>query len=228
MTDTQLTPATAKLPDFLKVKKPLGNENVDAQDKTIPRIKLLQKLSPELDSSSPNYIAGAKPGMIINTVTMEAFEELLCVNIFYRREFAVYADRQAGGGGFHGAFPTEAEALAKVKELGGDSATHVIRETGNHALLLLDADGNATMEAICLMDGSKLTVSNNWNTAIARIKDVDRFASVWSLGSTTQSNSKGSWSNYTVNFAGYVDEQLYKVAKALYDSIANPQEKQAA
>ncbi|MCP4773204.1 MAG: hypothetical protein GY880_03090 [Planctomycetaceae bacterium] len=207
-------------PDFLKTDKPAGNENVGAGDVQIPRLKLTQKLSPECDQHSPAYIEGCAPGMIVNTVTQEVVDSLNVVNIFYKREFAVYTKREAGGGGFHGSVDTEAAGWEMVRELGGSPDSHTVRETGKHMVLTLDDEGNPTMEALMLMDGSKIAASNGWNTNIARIKDVDRFATVWNISTVTQSNAKGSWFNYSINFVGYVDESLYKSAKALYEKVA--------
>ena len=210
----------ASVPSFLQVDKPAGNENVTSDDMQLPRLKLTQTLSPELDSGSASYIEDAKAGQIINTVTHEASDSLNVVNIFYKREFAVYQKREAGSGGFQGAFETESAALDHIRNIGGTPDKYVVKETGKHLLLLLDDDGNPTMEAMCMMDGSKIQTSNQWNTSIAMIKGVDRFASVWNLSTVRQSNSKGSWHNYAVNFVGYVDEELYNTAKALYEKIA--------
>jgi len=219
---------TDKLPAFLKkADGPVaGNENVGAGDIAPPYIKLIQQLSPELNPSSANYIEGAKAGQIVNTVTRNVVDGLNLVNVFYKREYAVYTKREAGGGGFHGACDSQEEGWALVQEVNGSPDTHTVRETGKHLVLLLDDKGDPTMEALMLMDGSKIATSNQWNTAIATTK-VDRFASVWNVSTVAQSNSKGSWFNYSINFVGYTDESLYAAAKTIYERVAIPQAKAA-
>jgi hypothetical protein len=210
----------ASVPSFLQTDKPAGNENVTSDDMQLPRLKLTQTLSPELDTGSASYIEGATAGQIINTVTHTAVDSMNVVNIYYKREFAVYQKREAGSGGFQGAFETESAALDHIRSIGGSPDQYVVKETGKHLLLILDDDGNPQMEAMCLMDGSKIQTSNSWNTSIAMIKGVDRFASVWNLSTVRQSNSKGSWHNYAVDFVGYVDEELYGYSKNLYERVA--------
>tara|TARA_B100001750_G_scaffold236029_2_gene239346 strand:- start:3923 stop:4615 length:693 start_codon:yes stop_codon:yes gene_type:complete len=209
-----------KIPDFLQNSN-LGNENVGADDLQTPRIKLLQQLSPELDENSASYVEGAKQGHMLNTVTGTVHDFIYVVNIFYTREFAVYSKRELGGGGFHGSASTESEAMDRISEIGGTPDSHVIRETGKHVLLLLNEETyDPSSEAMMLMDGSKLTVSNQWNSKL-RMQNTDRFASVWKVGSVRQSNSKGQWWNFSIDFHGWVDKDLHEHAKTLYNRLAN-------
>tara|TARA_B100000809_G_scaffold33290_3_gene29096 strand:- start:3760 stop:4449 length:690 start_codon:yes stop_codon:yes gene_type:complete len=209
-----------KIPDFLQNSN-LGNENVGASDLQTPRIKLLQQLSPELDENSASYIEEAKQGDMLNTVTGTVHNTLYVVNLFYTREFAVYSKRELGGGGFHGSASTESEAMDRINEIGGTPDSHVVRETGKHILLLLDEENyEPSSEAMMLMDGSKLTVSNQWNSKL-RMQNTDRFASVWKVGTVRQSNSKGQWWNFSINFHGWVDKDLHEHAKTLYNRLGN-------
>jgi len=46
-----------------------GLETLTAEDITIPRLKVLQAMSPEVMKSDGKYVEGASAGDIINTVT---------------------------------------------------------------------------------------------------------------------------------------------------------------
>ena len=46
-----------------------GLENVTSEDMAIPRLKILQALSPEVNKNDGKYVEGASAGDVINTVT---------------------------------------------------------------------------------------------------------------------------------------------------------------
>ncbi len=208
-------------PDFLSNNKgPLaGNENVGSADISTPIIKLIQQLSPHLNSAEPNYVKEAKAGQIFVTVVNELHDTIKCVNVFYAHEWAVYQTRESGGPGFKNKFSSEAEAIAFARSEGED--THIVKETGTHQLLLVNDEGVPTTEAVIYMDGSKFFVSKDWNKAFTGpgLHDKDRFSSVWELSTVRQTNKKGTWFNFKPTLIGFVDEELYGVAKALYEAV---------
>ena len=62
----------------------LGNENV-GQNVTIPRVKLLQKMSDEVDKYNSKYIQGAEPGHFLNSLTGQNYgEELYVISLLLR------------------------------------------------------------------------------------------------------------------------------------------------
>lgn len=79
----------------------MGLENVDTNEMVIPRILLLQDLSPQVKHNHPKSIAGAKPGMFCNSVTKQLYdsEKGLCVvTLDMRNTLIEWADRKKGGG----------------------------------------------------------------------------------------------------------------------------------
>ena len=204
------------LPAHLKDKGGLGNEDVKAGDLAIPRLSLLQKLSPQLDRGSPDYIAEAADGMYYNSVTNELMESLYVVNVMYRRTVAAFKKRDLGGG-FAGNHPDKAAAIAKLEADGLDPSHYDLTDTGNHYLLVLDGEGKAKSPVIFSMSGSKMRVSNAWNSKIVSVaEDSPRFATVWELSSVAQSNSSGSWFNTKVDYLGFASEDLFEHAQELY------------
>jgi hypothetical protein len=52
-----------------------GLETLTADDITIPRLKVLQAMSPEVMKSDSKYVEGASAGDIINTVTSKLYTD---------------------------------------------------------------------------------------------------------------------------------------------------------
>ena len=74
---------TNEIPDFMKQGN-RGAENVGTDDMIIPRIELIQALSPVRKKSDPAYIEGAEEGMLYNNVTRTLYgTEVTVVPVYY-------------------------------------------------------------------------------------------------------------------------------------------------
>jgi hypothetical protein len=81
---------SSQLPDYLRGKtKTVRIGNLDASDLIIPRIKLLQNVSPELQE-----VNGTRAGEFYHTITMEMLgKELIGVPILLRKTYVLWAPR---------------------------------------------------------------------------------------------------------------------------------------
>lgn len=211
--------AQPELPAHLQNASNAGNEGVSSEDLAIPRLSLLQALSPQLDKTKPEYVKGAEPGQYHNSVTNEVMDGLYVINLFYKRTVSVFKKRDLGGG-FQGNFETKTEALEELRSKGLQPDQYDLVDTANHYLLMLNNDGKPKGPAIFSMNGSKLRVSNKWNSQImTEAPESPRFSTVWSLGSAVQSNNKGSWANTHVSFVGFASEELFKEAEEYYTAL---------
>lgn len=77
---------------------PTGLENVTAKDQSIPRITILQGLSPQVNKNKLEYIKGAETGDICETGTGSLYKELIFIPCFYARIFLEWAPRESGKG----------------------------------------------------------------------------------------------------------------------------------
>lgn len=217
-TDLIIQSDSKKLPEHLKTSSGAGNENVSAQDMVIPSIKLLQDLSPETKESKAEFVPGAKPGLILNTLDSSLHEELIVINLYYDHEYAVFRKRKFGGG-FHGAFPTEEAAIEQAKAEGGGSAEMFeIVETGRHTVLIVNPETGDLQPALLNMNSTKLKTSRKWNTELSQLGG-DRFSSAWKLSSVEESNSKGTFYSFKVTNLGWIHDELYAKAKEFYEQI---------
>ncbi len=213
----EVTTTASTMPAFMDPAKARGNEEVTAQDMTIPRIGLIQDLSPQRKKSEPEYIEGAEEGMLFNTVSSELYgEKVEIVPCYFRREYAIWKDRKMGGG-FRGAHPTEDEAKMALTEL-DDGEDCEILETAQHFVLIL-VNGHAE-EAAVSMSKSKMKAHRQLNSLV-RMFDGDRFAHRYEMAAVPATNAAGE-SYFNINFRhlGWVtDEEVYKRGEALYEAI---------
>lgn len=76
-----------------------GMENVTAGDILIPRIAILQDLSPQLKERKPEFIAGAAVGDICDVGLGEVYKDgLLFVPVYYVKQWLEWAPRASGKG----------------------------------------------------------------------------------------------------------------------------------
>ncbi|TXG97705.1 MAG: hypothetical protein E6R08_06195 [Nevskiaceae bacterium] len=216
--------ANSTLPAFLQAKQgqpARGSENVGADDMIIPRLELIQSLSPCLDKENDAaYIEGAEAGLFFNNVTRELYGDTVqVIPVFFQKEYIIWKDRKKGGG-FVGAFTTMAAAEAAMAEL-EDAADHRINDTVNWFCYLRH---NGKLENIVVsMAVTKLKVSRQWSTLI-RLTEQDSFARVYDIGSFTDQNKAGEkYKNLTVKVNGYPTEEEYLRAEQLYLMVSKGQ-----
>jgi hypothetical protein len=207
-----------------------GSEEVTIQDVTIPRLSIVQDLSPQHKSNKAEYIEGAEVGMLFDTVTNALYpESVLFVPVYFRMEWVVWKNRDAGGG-FVGAYPSQEEAVAAVAEHPnagqqtekGEPVLEV-QDTAQHFGLLLDpnspADNPRATEIVISMSRSQLKPSRQFNSQI-RIAGGDRWERYYRLSAVEAVNAAGQdYLNWKVEQLGFVSEEVYAQAEALYRSV---------
>lgn len=213
----------SELPAHLQNEGPsLGNEDVGQEDVAIPRLSVLQALSPQVNGDDP--VEGAKPGQLHVSVTNELYDSVYAVNLTYKRDFAVFRKRNQGGG-FHGNFETEREARDFVDTLEGNPDQYEIQETAKHVLLLLDNEGKPMQPVQLFLANTKLAVSRAWNSEIQMLApNADRFASVWEISTTKESNTRGTWYNLRKKFVGWAPEDVFAAARRTYYQVTGGDE----
>lgn len=208
------------VPDYMNQDSSRGQENVGVEDLTIPRLDVIQDLSPQHKENKPEYIEGAKVGMLFNSVTKELYESgtVYFVPVFFRKEWVIWKDRKAGGG-FAGAYPSEAEAKMALAEL-EDPDKHEINDTAQQFGLIIKDDGS-TESIVISMAKSKMKTSRQLNT-MCNIAGGDRFSRVYKISATEEQNKNGDdyW-GMAVSQLGYVPENVYHQAEKLYNEISS-------
>ena len=96
----------------------MGMENVGSEDVKIPFLRILQDLSPQVKEGK-EYIQGAKPGMIINSVSKKLYDGRK-VSMFYdaiTKEFVEWQDRGKGDSAPVATYPANSDIITKQLEI---------------------------------------------------------------------------------------------------------------
>jgi hypothetical protein len=206
----------------------------DSSEMQIPFVRLLQPLSPQLNKKKSEYIEGASSGDAFNNVTGQHWEGdtgITVVPCFQTTKYLEFVPRDMGGG-FRGEIAPNDPILQRTERQGSKE----ILPTGNelvksdqHFCLVVDEDG-MFQPVVIDMKSTQLKVSRRWKTMISinRAKHPKTgalftppvFATTWKLRSVEESNDQGSWSNWTVEHIGLIDNrELLLEAKAFRDSV---------
>jgi len=219
MSKNQVATVQTTMPAFLQGKTSArGQENVTAADLVIPRLEIVQSLSPCRKKTDPAYIEGAEEGLLYNNVTRELYgSSVLLVPVFYKKEWLVWKDRNKGGG-FRGAFTSELEAKQHINELDVPE-DYFAQDTASHFCLMVKADGSSE-DIVVSMSKSKLKTSRKWNSLI-RLAGGDSFSRVYKLTGVEQTNANNdTFYGFDVANAGFPSEEIYNRGEKLYNAVS--------
>jgi len=218
---TAIALTSSNVPSHVTEGAGLGNENV-GQNVTIPRIKLLQKMSDEVDKYSEKYIEGAEPGHFFNSLTGQNYGlELYVINLKFDNDFVVWRKREAGGG-ILGSYKTFADANSAISAQEKPKDYDIV-DTHSHVLLIKNPETGELEKTPAVMDfaSSKMRISRTWNSMIG-IKGGNRFSGLWKLKSVSVTNKTGAqFMNLENEFVGWVTDEDYQYAKSLYEYHSN-------
>jgi len=215
-TNAGLTIDTDQMPAWLSPDSHRGSEDVTTKDLILPRIDVLQALSPQIKKSDPKYIEGAEQGLVFNTLSGELYgDSIKFVPVVFKREFVLWQDRKSGGG-FRGAFLTE-DAAERERQMQENPEGHEVVETHSHFILLAHDDGRIE-EAVLSLSKSKRKVSRKLNSLVQMIPG-DRFSRLYKLSALEVDGPKGEYWSFDVSSLGYVNENIWKRGQEAYEAI---------
>lgn len=221
----------------------LGFENADKESYSIPFLTILQTNSPQCDEDDGAYVKGAKAGSFFNTATQEVYsgkDGVLIIPCYYNRSFVEWVPRDEGGG-FRGQHSPESIELTKLER--DDSGKFVLTngnhlaDTRYHFCMLLTDEGPRPV--VISMTSTQIKASKNWMTAMrdrrARhpetnaLVPVPMMANIWHMISVTQSNDKGNWKGFKIEFDHMIEipgeQDLFLMAKEFHHQVATGQAK---
>jgi hypothetical protein len=228
-------------PDYIKTGAAgRGLENVCREDLVIPRVKLLQPMSPEVQDK------GMKEGHLINNLSQKDYGDTLeFIPITHTKSRIYWQDREDGGGMLcasdngldrrdHDA-PAKIAKLLKIKDfvLPADCSCCPFHGWDNEAEREKDQKPKCTIyynfpafvngEMVALsLDRTKIRTAKNILTlATTTGGNADMFAKKYRLTVTKEKNDQYSYYNIVVEPAGWVSEEEYEAGKAMYDSFKN-------
>lgn len=216
-----------------------GYEEAGRDAFQMPFLRILQDLSPQVKKLKSEYIAGAKPGQILHTVTKDLFDEVQVIPCHYSQTFIEWVPRgkkgAEGGAGFVAAHPAGTPLAAQIVR---DEQNRPLLPNGNqlsdtrqHYVLLVRADGSCE-QALIAMSSSQIKASKNWMTrsrapllrsdGTIRVAQPPLWARVYTLRAVEVSNDKGSWWGWEV--ADSIDNLVIdhiKLARAFHAQLVS-------
>jgi hypothetical protein len=215
-----------------------GND-FTTKDLSIPFLRILQAMSPQVKKREGSYVQGAEPGMFYNTATGALYSGetgVLFVPAHYERRITQWKPRGAGGGlvrdhGSNEAILAQSQRNDKGKEVlsNGDELV----TSGMYYGFILD--GNDCTPAVLSLNGTQLKKARKWNNVIDALRVSDpknpsgrfnpaMFYSTFLLTTVSESNDKGSWFGVSVARHGNTldlpnGQDIYLQARDLRKSV---------
>ncbi len=220
MAETKKTGTATKKGSFLEEAAGIGLENIAQDDVQIPKLKLLQSMSPELDESKPAYNEKAKNGVFYLTIPGVPLGKKIEVIPLHQVTF--WVEYLPGRGGFVGRHTPNSIPVDKT-----DFSNWYRKDTGNEIVesrewVVLVIGHEEVGPVLMSFTSSAIKASKAWMSLVS----IERtpggnpapiFANVWELSSVSQSNDKGSWS-----VVSSAPRKVRMITEKEYKSIVSP------
>lgn len=241
--------SVANLPEFMRPDADIGKGAILTQDLEVPRLKLIQGTSKEL-----NDYNDLRPGHFFHTTAEEIFDEpFKAVPIFVTRTYLLWRPLEDGGGilaraddGIHWS-PGEGEFSVKLdrKDGGKEVTWHLaptVQQSGlanwgtlnpedknsppaatlMYNYLLAFPDHPELMPAVYTFQRSGIKAGRSFNTKIKTMR-TPLFGSMFEFRAVEQQNKANqTFFNVSVLSAGVVqDEDAYMQFRALHEQFSN-------
>jgi hypothetical protein len=185
----------------------VGMENVTSNDVLIPRLSILQQLSPQLSAKKSEYIKGAQVGHICDIGTGDIFPDgILFLPVYYKKDYLEWAPRSTGKGliNIHSDPAILDSCRRDEKNRPFLPNGNLIAETAQWFGLNMTADGR---KSFIPMGSTQLKKSKRWMTLATgeRLSRADGsqftpplFYRTYQLTSADESNNEGEWSAWKI------------------------------
>lgn len=198
-----------------------GSEDVRSDDMSLPRLEIIQDLSPQRKKSEPEYIDGAEEGMCFNSASNQLYgTSVTIIPCYFRKEYLVWRDRKAGGG-FGGAFRSLDEAENAISQM-ENPEQWAVNDTQQHFCLLVHPDHTEAQphveEIVMSLSRTKMKAGRKLNTMV-QTGGGDRFSRAYQLSVVQDTNDKGSFYNWQVKQLGFVPKHLFELAEKVYEAV---------
>uniref|UniRef100_A0AAU7VGG0 Uncharacterized protein n=1 Tax=Dinoroseobacter phage vB_DshS_R26L TaxID=3161158 RepID=A0AAU7VGG0_9CAUD len=222
-------------------------ESMSKDDMSIPFLQILQSLSPQCTKGEPEYIKGAEPSDLFDTVTQRLFktrddddnamEGVRILPIHYKRSFIEWIPRSQGGGIVNEWSVDEGLSIVTQRndqnldiiQQGSPLGTpgNQLNDTHTHFVFLINEDG--TYEPMILtMASTQIKPSKDLNNMVSKHVlpnggKAARFFGIYGVTTQRRSNDQGSW--YVWKFEKVSDvlqegmTEMYRDAKQFVEGI---------
>lgn len=204
-----------------------GMDQVRPEDMSIPFLRILAQLSPQVNKRDGAYVEGAEAGMIYNTVANEAYDGdkgILVIPCYYNRRYVEWKPREKGGG-YVASYDVDDKIVHTTfrDDRGNDVLPNgnLLTNTAQFFVLLMDDEG---MPQRCLvtMTSTQLKKARKWVTQMQSRTAMGRngmfvlpmMSQVYRLRTVEERNDKGSWFGWEISHERPLD---LTTEKAIFD-----------
>jgi hypothetical protein len=219
-----------------------GQETMGAKDLMIPRISILQSLSPQLQKAEGAFLKGAEAGDFLDNVAAavawKGEKGFLLIPVSYRRSNVEWIPKKKGGGFVADHGPDDSILAKTTKNEDGAMMLangHEVVTTAEYYCYVLNLDGTDPRQAVISMAKTQLKKSRKLNSMVTSLL-VDNpsgkgkfnpamFYSVFAATSVPESNQKGNWMGWNITRHGNTldlpnGEELYLKARQFRESVS--------
>jgi len=223
---------TSSVESMYEADSGMGMEGADKDSFALPFIAVLQGLSPQIET-----VEGAKPGLMINTVSNKLYASVRFIPVAFQRRYNRWLPRSAGGG-FRGTLTVaEVETLIANKEatlvsemVEGKKRSSLmyddtqLKDTRNHFVLVIDDEGGYSPGLISCAS-TQIKRSKRMMSVINELKikgakglfTPPSFASIFEATTEKETNAEGSWHSFVFARVGMNgNAEHYQAAKEFH------------
>jgi hypothetical protein len=222
-----------------------GFENVTQKDLMIPRITILQALSPQCVEGKPQYNEKFRPGNYFDTGMNEQYGKTLdFLPVHFTKQYLIWAPRESGKG-LQGISDDPNILNDTEKDMNGrdvlPDGNYVVETAQFFGVNLLNLRLSYIAMVSTQLKKSRQLLMFATSEYIPQANGEEVQAPLWyrsyKLGTTPESNAKGSWAGYTVERSlsipemaqiGETDEEKAasaRRAKRIYDMVVSFRQK---
>lgn len=197
-------PGAVVLDDELMHLQGMGTENVSAANVLIPRLVILQALSPQLNKKKAEYIEGAEVGDFCNVATGDIYKESIeVIPCHFITNYLEWKKNRGGLAANHGDDPSILQkAVRNDKSQNILPNGNMVEETAQWYLLL--KNGGTWERSFFPLKATNLKHSRKWMT-LCRAETLQTsnglwkpplFWRSWNLKIVDDSNDQGDWATF--------------------------------
>jgi hypothetical protein len=227
------TQGSLALDDELLHMGAMGTENVKAKDVLIPRLVILQALSPQVMKKKAEYIEGAEIGDFCNVATGDIYKEsVIVIPCHFTTDYIEWTKNRGGLANNHG---DDANILKQTVRNDRNenvlSNGNIIQETAQWYCLI--HDGASWQRIFFPLRATNLKHSRKWltlcRTEVVQLPNNELwkpplFWRSWKLDIVSDGNDQGDWFTFRPIKSDLImdidpSKQLIRLCKSFYEDI---------
>jgi hypothetical protein len=196
----------------------LGMDQIRSEDMSIPFMRILAQLSPQVNKRDGAYVEGAEAGMIYNTVANEVYDGekgVLVIPCYYNRRYVEWKPREKGGGYVNSYDVDDKIVNTTYRDDRGNDVLpngNLLTNTAQFFVLLM-ADDGMPQRCLITMTSTQLKKARKWVTQMQSRTAMGKngmfvlpmMSQVYRLRTVEERNDKGSWFGWEISHERSLD-----------------------